>query len=38
MESKMIWANLVSTDLKKTAKFYKALGFQQNGEDEAGVV
>jgi predicted lactoylglutathione lyase len=36
MESKLIWANLVSTDLEKTTKFYKTLGFQQNGEGEAG--
>lgn len=35
MESKLIWANLVSNDLEKTTTFYKELGFQQNGECEA---
>lgn len=31
MDAKMIWANLVSTDLDKTAKFYNDLGFKANG-------
>lgn len=31
MKSKMIWANLVSSDLDKTIAFYTALGFKQNG-------
>jgi len=37
MKPKMIWANLVSTDLAKTAKFYSDLGFKINGNltDEA---
>ncbi|WP_281322938.1 VOC family protein [Flavobacterium aestivum] len=30
METKMIWANLASTDLLKTAQFYTDLGFKQN--------
>jgi predicted lactoylglutathione lyase len=30
METKMIWANLVSDDLQKTAQFYTDLGFKQN--------
>jgi len=28
----MIWANLVSTDLVRTAKFYSNLGFKANGD------
>ena len=32
MEAKMIWANLVSADLKKTAEFYTDLGFKANGK------
>ncbi|MES2588783.1 MAG: VOC family protein [Bacteroidota bacterium] len=37
MEAKMIWANLVSSDLKKTVKFYTDLSFKTNGNftDEA---
>jgi predicted lactoylglutathione lyase len=37
MKPKMIWANLVSTDLDKTAEFYSDLGFKLNGNytDEA---
>lgn len=31
MEAKMIWANLVSTDLHKTSKFYTDLGFKATG-------
>ena len=33
MESKMIWANLVSQDLQKTIQFYTSLGFHQNGKE-----
>lgn len=29
----MIWANLVSNDLKKTIQFYSDLGFKQNGKE-----
>ncbi len=31
MQTKMIWANLVSSNLSKTAQFYSALGFEANG-------
>lgn len=31
MKAKMIWANLVSADLEKTAVFYTDLGFKANG-------
>ncbi|MBF4472729.1 VOC family protein [Flavobacterium sp. HJJ] len=30
MKTKMIWANLSSSDLEKTAKFYTDLGFKEN--------
>lgn len=30
METRFIWANLVSGDLAKTAAFYSALGFKRN--------
>ncbi|MEO5581389.1 MAG: VOC family protein [Saprospiraceae bacterium] len=30
----MIWANLASADLKRTASFYTALGFESNGQSE----
>ena len=30
MKTKMIWANLASSDLEKTAKFYTDLGFKEN--------
>lgn len=33
METRMIWANLVSTDLQKTIQFYLDLGFKQNGKE-----
>jgi predicted lactoylglutathione lyase len=36
MEAKMIWANLVSTDLAKTARFYTDLGFKTNGDLKSG--
>src|SRR4030095_17211400 len=32
MESKLIWANLVSGDLEKTNKFYTELGFKPYGK------
>ena len=32
MESKMIWANLVSNDLERTTRFYTELGFKPNGK------
>jgi predicted lactoylglutathione lyase len=32
MNPKMIWANLVSTDIEKTVKFYSYLGFKLNGD------
>jgi predicted lactoylglutathione lyase len=32
MEPKLIWANLVSTDLDRTTQFYTALGFKSNGK------
>lgn len=32
MASKSIWANLVSTDIEKTTKFYTELGFKANGQ------
>ncbi len=35
MESKLIWANLVSNDLERTNKFYLQLGFKSNGEYKA---
>jgi uncharacterized protein len=38
MESKMIWANLVSQDLQKTIDFYTALGFKQNGHESEELV
>lgn len=37
MESKSIWANLVSSDLDRTRTFYTDLGFRQNGPYQAGV-
>jgi predicted lactoylglutathione lyase len=30
MKTKQIWANLATTDLDRTTKFYTALGFKQN--------
>lgn len=33
MKTKMIWANLVSSDLQKTIQFYNDLGFRQNGKE-----
>ncbi|MDQ6471929.1 VOC family protein [Flavobacterium sp. LHD-80] len=38
METKMIWANLVSHDLQKTIKFYSDLGFKQNGKETEELV
>src|SRR5437899_177319 len=35
MESKLIWANFVSSDLEKTNKFYTELGFKPNGKYKA---
>ncbi|TGD59878.1 VOC family protein [Flavobacterium humi] len=32
METKMIWANLVSHDLQRTVRFYTDLGFKPNGK------
>ncbi len=32
MKTRMIWANLAVDDLKRTATFYKSLGFTPNGE------
>ena len=34
MKTKKIWANLAVTDLERTTKFYKALGFKPNGKSE----
>ncbi|WP_309642515.1 VOC family protein [Flavobacterium sp.] len=34
MKTRLIWGNLVSNDLEKTAKFYTDLGFILNGESE----
>lgn len=31
MNPKMIWSNLAVSDLKRTTKFYSALGFKPNG-------
>lgn len=38
METKMIWANLVSHDLQKTIQFYTSLGFKKNGHETAELV
>ncbi|WP_281233458.1 VOC family protein [Flavobacterium gelatinilyticum] len=38
METKMIWANLVSHDLQRTIKFYTDLGFKQNGKETEELV
>jgi len=38
METKMIWANLVSHDLQKTSQFYTDLGFKKNGHETAELV
>jgi len=38
MKTKMIWANLVSSDIQKTIQFYTALGFKQNGEETKELV
>nr|WP_294780926.1 VOC family protein [uncultured Flavobacterium sp.] len=38
MKTKMIWGNLVSSDLNKTIEFYKALGFTQNGNETEDLV
>lgn len=35
MESKLIWANLVSNDLERTTKFYTELGFKANDKCKA---
>ena len=32
METKMIWANLASSNLEATTRFYTALGFKNNGK------
>jgi len=34
MKTKKIWANFGVQDLARTTKFYKQLGFKQNGESE----
>ncbi|WP_343748630.1 VOC family protein [Fluviicola sp.] len=34
MKTRLIWGNLVSGDLKKTAAFYTALGFKQHHGSE----
>lgn len=31
MKTRMIWANLISSNLEATTKFYGELGFKQNG-------
>ncbi|WP_343586793.1 VOC family protein [Flavobacterium sp.] len=38
MKTKMIWANLVSSDIQKTIQFYTALGFKQNGQETKELV
>lgn len=35
MQSRLIWANLVSNDLEKTRKFYTELGFETNGKNKS---
>lgn len=35
MTSKMIWANLLVKDIKRTAEFYTKLGFTPNGENKS---
>lgn len=35
---KMIWGNLVSSDLQKTIQFYTDLGFKQNGQETKELV
>lgn len=35
MVTRFIWANLVSSDLKRTAAFYTALGFKRNDNNES---
>ena len=32
MRTKQVWANLSVADLERTSKFYKQLGFKQNGK------
>ena len=34
METRLIWGNLVSYDLEKTANFYTSLGFQLHSESD----
>ncbi|KAA2242664.1 glyoxalase [Chitinophaga agrisoli] len=34
MKTKKIWANFSVTDLERTTKFYKELGFKHNGASE----
>jgi len=34
MNTKRIWANFGVQDLERTTKFYKQLGFKQNGESD----
>lgn len=34
MKTKRIWANFSVQDLERTTKFYKAIGFKQNGESD----
>ena len=38
MKTKMIWANLVSSDIQKTIQFYTSLGFKQNGAETKELV
>ncbi|GAA3755639.1 VOC family protein [Flavobacterium ginsengiterrae] len=38
MKTRMIWANLVSSDLQKTIQFYTDLGFKQNGKETEELV
>jgi predicted lactoylglutathione lyase len=33
MNTKKIWANMAVSDLERTTKFYKALGFRSNGSN-----
>src|ERR1700750_1967020 len=37
MKTRLIWANLVSSDIEKTTAFYSALGFKQNSHNDAFV-
>lgn len=36
MKARLIWGNLVSGNIQRTADFYSALGFKKNGKGEAG--